>query len=80
LLDQYQPLPATFRHNTDFGFAVVAEAVCSCAENNKWKDEDNEVEETCFSGKNNTILLLGQRIRGAVVLSKINETSTTDYK
>jgi len=58
----------------------VAAAVCSCAENNKWKDEDNEVAETCFSGKNNTILLLGQRIRGAVVLSKINETSTTDYK
>jgi hypothetical protein len=58
----------------------VADAVCSCAEITKWKDEDNEVAETCFSGKNNTILLLGQRILGAVALSKINETSTTDYK
>jgi len=80
MLDQYQPSPATLRHNKDFGLAVVAEAVCSCAENNKWEEEDNEVAETCLSGKNNTILLLGQRIRGAVVLSKINETSTTDYK
>jgi hypothetical protein len=58
----------------------VAAAVPSCAKINKWKDEHNEVAETCVSGKNNTILLLGQRIEGAVALNKINGTSTADYK
>jgi hypothetical protein len=49
-------------------------------ETNKWKDEVNEVAETCVSGKNNTILLLRRRTRHAVVLKKMNGMSATDYK
>jgi hypothetical protein len=60
--------------------AMVPIAALSCAETNKRKDEDTEVAETCVSGKNNTILRRGHRTRRPVTLSKINGTSTTDYK